>query len=355
MCSEKGWVSNADQWLPRQAGMRAAPLLTALALLLAAMLGACATPERQPASPMRANFPDPFLLDAGEVVYAYATNGGEPFVNVQVARSRDLQNWTLLSGHDAFPELPGWAKRGRTWAPEVLRVGDRYLLYFTALHRTRDRQCVGVAESRHPLGPFVSRAPAPFVCQYALGGSIDASPFRDRDGRIYLLFKNDGNRPDTRLPTRIYAQPLTPDGAATAGPPRVLAQNDTAWEGGIVEAPTMVRRGDDYLLFYSGSGYDRRPGAPSPYGMGYARCRTPLGPCTDAPGNPLLRSGMRLGAACLDGPGHQALLERGGTTWLAFHSWHATAECRPRARERRLHMARLRWTGGEPAVEPVPR
>src|SRR5262249_41737102 len=55
-------------------------------------------------SPMRSDFPDPFVLREGDRYYAFATGG--PGRNVQVATSRDLASWSFLP--DALPELPSW-------------------------------------------------------------------------------------------------------------------------------------------------------------------------------------------------------------------------------------------------------
>jgi hypothetical protein len=70
-----------------------------------------------------------------------------------------------------------------------MKVEKRYLLYFTARERASGRQCTGAAESGNPLGPFIDSSDAPLICQGALGGTIDASPFRDADGQLYLYYK----------------------------------------------------------------------------------------------------------------------------------------------------------------------
>lgn len=87
------------------------------------------------------DFPDPFVLKAGSTYSAYATNLSG--ANVQTATSRDLVHWTR--GRDALPRVGTW---GYT---------------------------------------------KPLVCQHGDGGSIDASPFGDGDGSLYLHWKNDGN------------------------------------------------------------------------------------------------------------------------------------------------------------------
>src|SRR4029079_5513814 len=147
------------------------------------------------------DFPDAFVLPHGSQFIAYATNNG---ANVPLAVSQALVTWSFApdpatgKSRCALPHLGIWAKEGFTWAPEVLQLGNRYLLYYTASDRKRNMQCIGIAERRERLAPSVDGRAAPIVCQTTLGGSIDADPFRDGDGKLYLYFKNDGNRVHAR-------------------------------------------------------------------------------------------------------------------------------------------------------------
>ncbi|MFL5358222.1 glycoside hydrolase family 43 protein [Archangium sp.] len=305
---------------------------------------------------LRADFPDPFILEHEGQYLAYATNTGG--ANVQMASSTDLSSWRLLWDErepgrlrDALPVLPSWAKTGFTWAPEVLRTPGGFVLYFTARHAASGLQCVGAATSEDPHGPFTSQASEPLVCQYELGGTIDASPFRAPDGQLYLYFKNDGNNPAFNKPTELFAQRLSPDGLGLVGDPVSLIRNDKPWEGRVVEAPAMVERGGAYVLFFSANDYAWQDAQRvSNYGSGYATCEGPLGPCTDAPGNPLLASTAQ---PCLSGPGHQAVFQSGGRDFLAFHSWSATQSCRPANLGRFLHIVELSWQNGVPRIAPL--
>ncbi len=305
---------------------------------------------------LRADFPDPFILEHEGQYLAYATNAGG--VNVQMASSTDLSTWRFIFDEsapsqlrDALPVLPSWAKTGFTWAPEVLKTPGGFVLYFTARHTTRGVQCVGAATSQDPRGPFTSQATEPLVCQYELGGTIDASPFRAPDGQLYLYFKNDGNNPAFNKPTEIFSQPLSPDGLSLTGSPVSLVRNDKPWEGLVVEAPTMVERGGSYVLLFSGNDYQWHGSQRvSNYAMGHATCEGPLGPCTDAPNNPFLASTAQ---PCLSGPGHQSFLRAQGKEYLAFHSWSATQECRPANQSRFLHIVQLSWQDGVPQLAAI--
>ena len=306
------------------------------------------------------NFPDPFVLTHGSRFYAYATNANG--ANVPMAFSNDLETWNLLAVpgnpdafHDAMPTLPRWAAGGRTWAPEVMRVGDNFILYFTAHHRARDQQCIGAATSRDPRGPFVPQGTEPLVCQHGLGGTIDANPFRDADGQLYLYFKNDGNHPSARRATELWGQKLAPDGLSLVAEPVSLVRNDAEWEGHLIEAPFMVRRGERYVMFFSANDFAWQPHQRlSSYATGYATCTTALGPCTDAGANPILASRRR--PVCLSGPGHPAVFEANGRQYMAFHAWATRGGgCSRGGDARFLHIAPLDWNGDVPVVGPAAR
>ncbi|MFC6665801.1 glycoside hydrolase family 43 protein [Deinococcus radiopugnans] len=225
------------------------------------------------------NFPDPGILRVGKVYHAYSTNGGG--ANVPHAVSRDLVHWEVTG--DAMPVLPPWAIGGRTWAPEVTQIGGGFALYFTALDEASGRQCIGVATAASPAGPFRDASRKPLVCQIGEGGSIDASPFKDADGKRYLLWKNDGNC--CSQPTNLYLQPLSADGLKLTGKASALIQNFQLWEGNVIEAPTLYRAGGVYYLLYSAGPYDS-----DLYAVGYATAPRVTGPYKKAPENPILVS-----------------------------------------------------------------
>jgi beta-xylosidase len=230
---------------------------------------------------------------------------------------------------------------------------EGYLLYFTAKERRSGLQCVGVAAASDPRGPFTSTPPSRWSASAKLGGTIDPHAFRDADGRLYLYYKNDGNHPDFRKPTDIFVQRLTPDGLRLSGEAVPLLRNDKPWEAHVIESPTMAQRDGRYVLFFSANhfGWEEHQ-AISPYAMGYAQCAGPMGPCVDAPENPILSSYNSPEAGCLSGPGHQALFESRGRQYVVFHAHAALPGCRDANTGRQMYIAPLRWDGGEPRIGP---
>jgi beta-xylosidase len=327
---------------------RAAILLAAALLVAAAGCGGDGGGDRPAATTgppltftnpvLDGNFADPSLLKVGDLWYAYAT--GDLVSNLQVARSRDLVHWERLD--DALPELPAWSalQKGLTWAPEVARTRAGFVLYYTLRHADSGHQCVSVAVAQRPEGPFRDTRRRPLVCQERLGGSIDPSSFVDRDGSAYLLWKNDGNCCD--LPTELWGQRLDGDGLALEGEPVSLGvRNDAAWEGNLIEAPTLWREGNTYYLFFSANDY-----ASTDYAVGYAAARRVLGPYRDGPGNPILRS---RGSAA--GPGGQGVVRTGNGLWLAYHAWDSGAVGDEAGGQRSMWLDRLEFVDGRPRVD----
>ena len=262
------------------------------------------------------------MLRAGDTYYAYATTDAAQ--HLQLARSVDLVHWAEL--HDPLPKLPLWSS-GDTWAPEAARIDGRYVLYYTAHDPDSKRpdgngsQCITAALSTSPEGPFVDASDEPLVCQPDLGGSIDATFFRDADGSPYLIWKNDGNC--CGLPTRFFLQRVSPDGRSMVGRATDLGViNDEPWEGALIEAPTMLLKDGTYYLFYSANGYDTEF-----YAVGYATASKVSGPFRDAPENPILASAWgRETTSRARGPGHQSVIEMpDGRLWMAYHAWDRDA------------------------------
>jgi beta-xylosidase len=282
------------------------------------------------------DFPDPFVLQVGQTYHAYATNGGGN--TIQYATSSDLVSWVY--GGDAFGNLPAWASPGNTWAPEVAAVPGGYAMYYTARHTQSGKQCIGVAFSKTPDGPFSDSSLEPLVCQFDLGGSIDASPFTDTNGKRYLYWKNDGNCCGQR--TSLYVQRLSVDGLRLEGEAKPLIFNDAAWEGNLIEAPTMYRRGDKYYLFFSAANYNDQT-----YAVGYAYGFDPMGPMTKWKNNPILKS-----AGAVAGPGHQTvILDKKKQPWMVYHAWETGNTGYPNG-QRTLRLDKITFNNGVPRVVP---
>lgn len=254
------------------------------------------------------DFPDPHIVRVGDTYYAYST--GTSFANILALKSTDLVHWEDLG--DVLPALPKWSmlKSGYTWAPGVIQIENKFLMYYVARDKESDRQCIGVAVSDESIGPFTDPSNQPFVCQAKLGGSIDAYPFRDDNGKLFLFWKNDGNCCGQEV--ALWVQELGPDGMTLQGEPTKLIVRDQPWERPLIENPAMVKHDGKYYLFYSGNWWESHQ-----YAVGYAVCETVKGPCQ----KPLKEPWFQFKPPVMGPGGESFFTDTKGNLWMAYHAW----------------------------------
>ena len=328
-----------------------------LAALLAGLLGGCVSTPSNPPGPVVAldmNFPDPAVLRAADgYYYAYATQGeaGGRMLNIQVARSRDLDRWEHLG--DALPVKPGWAAKTQDfWAPDVTEHGGRYLMYYSAkpdaaLTDTTRGLCLAVASATSPRGPFTDMG-HPLLCGESFV-NIDPMAYDDPATGRPLLYWVSGFGP-------IKVQELAPErmsfaqGSAPVPLVEVVKTDDPANYRRLVEGAWVIRRDGWYYLFFSG---DNCCGPNAHYAVMVARSRSAMGPFTLKPerGGVILEAGAGWVA-----PGHNSTIEdTGGKTRILYH---AVDVSRPKAKptdeintRRIMLIDRLVWKDGWPGLE----
>lgn len=313
------------------------------------------------------SFPDPGALrDSSTDYYAYATGGGFPII-----KSADMVHWDQIGR--AFSQRPAWVVQSgdwHPWAPSVLRSAGScpgttspgcYFMYYGGLsaQHTPATHCVGVAWSLSPAGPFTDLGPIqaedgsedlagrPPGCGDAGGYSnIDAAPFVDGDGSVYL-YLSTGRRcvqPTTgSCPYEPFISVLpmadTPTRAEGDRKP-LFGATPNSWEqepghAAQVENPWMERRGSTYYLFYSG-GYYR-----ASYGMGYAMASSPTGGTAySAFAKSALNPVLRETTDVLSPGGGSVTIGPDGGSWLVYHG-RAGDYTQPRT----LRIDPLFWSG----------
>lgn len=252
------------------------------------------------------NQPDPGVLGVSKQFFMYSTAGIAG--NMPVMVSMDLVDWRLLG--DGHPEIAAWARPGRHWAPEVIDVGERFHAYYTAWDRDSDTQAIGVAVADQPEGPFVDTADAALLATPEEGGCIDASPFRDEDGSLWLLWKNDGNAAEQD--SFLFAQRLSEDGLSLVGERTRILERDQDWELYTIEGPAVITHEGRYYLFYSAGEYWNET-----YGVGVAVAEAIDGPWTKITDAPVLSAN-----AVAAGPGHGMPVRTRDGIWYVYHAWH---------------------------------
>ncbi len=278
------------------------PQLPTLAASESTPIAKPARTYRNPLMPDR-EMADPHVIRVDGVYYLYATTDARGY---QVFASTNLVDWELKGR--AFED-----PRGGDWAPEVFhnRRGDgKFYLYYTdtdtSTPESRERRVkqVGVAVGESPLGPFKD-------VTVLAGNSIDADPFQDDDGKLYLYYV------DLTGGFKIVVQPMS-NPTTKSGERKVLLSPTEEWEkrsGHVTEGPFMLKHKGTYYLTYSGTGAD----SPN-YGIGYATAKSPLGPFVKYAGNPIVHRGGKV-----LGPGHHCIVEGpDGKLWLVYHQkWNA--------------------------------
>lgn len=249
-----------------------------------------------PLADLDRHFADPGVLYAADEYVAYGTTAARcseadcPMYWVPRYTSSSLKDQAELQD-DAMPDRPGWVDPARRdiWAPQVARIGQRYVMYFAATAGSGSphagAKCLGLATSASAAGPFV---PSPHALFCVGGGFWALDPYPVADGaRWFLLWREDDA---ANVRGKIVATELTPDGLGFAGTPKpTLVIGEAAWEdgargGGVagsgigpIENPAMARHPDTgaWLLTWSANDWMSRD-----YATGLARCDTPMGPCT---------------------------------------------------------------------------
>ncbi|HYP80625.1 MAG TPA: family 43 glycosylhydrolase [Steroidobacteraceae bacterium] len=238
--------------------------------------------------------------------YAFGTGAGLPFLE-----SADGWQWrrggTLMSAVPGGKPGPDVLARGgnNTWAPDVIRMGDRIFVYYAA-PGTQPRAAVGllVGRSLDPQSAEYKWQDAGAVA-WSDGvedsNAIDPGVFLDpADGRLWLTYGSYFGyirlvELDPKTGTRLHA----------ARTPVNIAINS--------EASVIIGHDGWYYLFVTHGSCCA--GANSTYNIRVGRARRVSGPYLDNMGVDMLQGGGRLFAGSRGrhiGPGHFGLLDLGG-------------------------------------------
>jgi arabinan endo-1,5-alpha-L-arabinosidase len=160
----------------------------------------------------------------------------------------------------ALTVQPSWAISGRYWASDLVQVNGIWLLYFSAevAGLGLDGRCIGVATATDPTGAFVPDE-RPLVCPKQAAtppaydrikrrpkgmpraGVIDPDYFKDKGGHQYLLYRTQSTPSSIRM-VKLPGSGL-PQGKARS--------TELIRRGGVIENPTLLRRGRQYVLLTS--------------------------------------------------------------------------------------------------------
>ncbi len=286
------------------------PLLALLLTLSSAFASASPAPIRRDLG-----IHDPSTLVRAEG-YWWVFGTGHQILS---ARSSDLLRWEKFPR--VLPSPPAWARevapgndKAHYWAPDLIRVGERWLLYYSVSEFGKNSSAIALASSPvlSPSDPARRWTDHGIVLRSRPGddfNAIDPSLLLDRDGRLWMAFGS--------FWAGLFLVELDPATGLRldpAAPPLQLAWSEE------IEAPTLYQRGDYTYLFINEGRCCR--GKDSTYRVLVGRSRSVAGPYLDREGRDLRdRGGSPLLATEGDfiGPGHATVVEDGPHQWLAFH------------------------------------
>jgi glycosyl hydrolase family 43 len=248
---------------------------------------------------------DPDLVRDGAVWRVFTTQTF--WSTVPAWESKDMVTWTKTA--DAMPTLPAWARAGQTWAPDVVELDGRWVLFFSALYGNTDLHCIGSAVASTAGGPY-QPSPDPIVCELDEGGSIDPMVFIDSDGDPTLLWKVDANAIGRASVLR--SQPLSADGTELLSTPTDLLSYEPGWEYPLIEQPELVELDGVLHLFYAAGWWNQ-----DTYQVGHAICETAAGPCTRTTTD----GGWITSAGGVDGPGALSVAMTAEGPVGVYHAW----------------------------------
>jgi arabinan endo-1,5-alpha-L-arabinosidase len=272
------------------------------------------------------------IIKDGDHYYVYATGRG-----IRVKSSPDLIHWTERP--HVFSEPPAWTKtavpgfHGYFWAPDIIHVDGKFLLYYAVSTWGKQVSAIGVATSP-TLDPLASN-----YCWTDLGmvisstngsdfNTIDPSVMLDDDGKLWLAYGSYWHgiyitQLDARTGLRVPDKTVYP----------------VAWNYSI-EASCLTRHENDYYLFVNWGSCCQ--GTNSTYEVRVGRAAHVTGPYLDRDGKDLVDGGgtkFLMSTGRFIGPGHIGILKEGEAIWFSYHYYDAATEGRSR-----LAVGKLGWT-----------
>jgi arabinan endo-1,5-alpha-L-arabinosidase len=302
------------------------------------------------------NVHDPAIFKDGDTYYLYSTDvkvGGAPGAGGQMRSSKDLIAWKwegrALDGVPA--EAQAWSNATGIWAPDIIKLGGTYHLYYSASTFGSQRSCIGQAVGPSPLGPF---APSGLAIKTDAGegpNGIDPNPVLDAEGNFYLVYGSFFGGIYIIKMDKATGLP------AEAAPGTLIAKRNRTAQGAI-EGPYVVYN-PEFKKYYLFASYDSLF---SDYNIRVARADRITGPYLDANGVAMTdteRLAALVGYKLMGGygfsageqwlaPGHNSVLHDGDDWYLVHHARGKTDKNWPY-----LHVRKLLWSrSGWPLASP---
>lgn len=277
---------------------------------------------------------DPSIIRGEDgVFYAYGTQDNAlwgDFYGVRyipILSSTNLIDWKYENQVFRPITLPTWSQTSGAglWAPDIIRLGNQYVLYYSMSAWGDPNPGIGVATAPNPLGPWTDQGKLFDSIEIDVVNSIDPAVFIDDDERVYMFWGSFAG---------IYVVELSADGLSLKDGSKEAAKNNKVlvagvdnkrWESGNYEGAYVVKKGKWYYLYLSTGSCCN--GFNSTYEVRIARSENVLGPYYDKAGN-LMTSRQNIGTPVVRGNddfvgvGHNSVIQDdAGDSWLVYHGF----------------------------------
>lgn len=310
---------------------------------------------REMFDPTHPSVHDPVMAKEDSTYYLFMTGMG-----VSILSSTDLLTWQQAGS--VFTTPPQWALdsvsgyRGHTWAPDIARVGDQWVLYYSCSSFGVNNSAIGLAttQSLNPKSPDYGWTDHGMVIrshtQQEDWNAIDPNLVIDQQGQPWLTWGSfwDGIqlvRLDEDLQTPI-GEPQT---IARRQKPSKVKHGTKKANDNAVEAPFIVNHDGYYYLFVS---FDLCcKGLKSTYKTAVGRSENIEGPYVDRDGQQMLSGGGTILIGETDdyaGVGHCAVYETDGRWIFIAHGY-----AKDRQGQSQLVVRTLTWQDGWPTLTPL--
>lgn len=272
------------------------------------------------------DWPDPAVLREGKTFYL-VTSTARYYPSLTIWRSGDMVSFEPLCN-----PVPRFS--GDVWAPDLVRYGEYYYIYFSASGSNF------VTRSRHIEEGWCEPVDLRI-------GRIDPGHCAE-DGRRYLMLSGG------------YRVPLSEDGMSVIGEGEQVmtpAPIPDEWdiEGPYPESPKVSWHDGWYYLTYADGGTG---GPATAHMVQSARARSLSGPWEFSPYNPIVHTWSREERWHAKGHGH-LVEDAAGEWWILYHAYESGYMSLGRS----LLLERIEWTpdgwfrlaGGGPCTRPMRR
>ncbi len=253
------------------------------------------------------SLPDPSVIKGDDgYYYLYAT---EDIRNLPIHRSKDLVNWELVGTAFTDETRPDFEPKGGLWAPDINKIGDKYVLYYSMSVWGGEWTCgIGCAVADTPAGKFKDCGMMFRSNGINVQNSID--PFYIEDGGKKYLFWGSFHG--------IYGIELSDDGLKVKEGAKPVQVAGDAYEG------TYIHKRDGYYYLFASIGRCCE-GIKSTYTTVVGRSDKLFGPYLDKQGRSMSDNHHEIliqKNESFVGTGHNSeiVTDKAGDDWMFYHA-----------------------------------